>query len=199
MRYYAFPRDRLIQIAKQCETDSDKLTASDAAKWTEAHNGGTNNPYRAQRDARVEVCIKADGWCSMSDDRPAVSNQPCLRRVIRLPGRYIVGDTPTNLESSVTIELLGQSKRQSITSQDNGDKTIFMPVAAVRYFKVAASLAIAEIEMPDLRRTLLNCSSVSLSRLRRILTCTLSLKFNELRKWVGFDLFMIFLLLGGMA
>ena len=97
------------------------------------------------------------------------------------------------------IELLGQSKRQSIASQDNGDKTIFMPVAAVRYFKVAASLAIAEIEMPDLRRTLLNCSSVSLSRLRRILTCTLSLKFNELRKWVGFDLFMIFLLLGGTA
>ncbi|MDA9432156.1 hypothetical protein XH88_10280 [Bradyrhizobium sp. CCBAU 51627] len=125
--------------------------------------------------------------------------QPCSRRVIRLPGRYIVGDTPTNLEASVAIELLGQSKRQSIASQDNGDKTIFMPVAAVRHFKVAASLAIAEIEMPDLRRTLLNCSSVSLSRLRRILTCTLSLKFNELRKWVGFDLFMIFLLLGGVA
>lgn len=74
VRYYAFPRDRLIQIAKQCENDADKLTASDAAKWTEAHNGGTNNPYRAQRDARVEICIKADGWCSMSDDRPAVSN-----------------------------------------------------------------------------------------------------------------------------
>jgi len=125
--------------------------------------------------------------------------QPCSRRVIRLPGRYIVGDTPTNLEASVAIELPGQSKRQSIASQDNRDKTIFMPVAAVRYFKVAASLAIAEIEMPDLRRTLLNCSSVSLSRLRRILTWTLSFKFNELRKWVGFDLFMIFLLLGGMA
>ena len=74
VRYYAFPRDRLIQIAKQCENDADKLTASDAAKWTEAHNGGTNNPYRAQRDTRVEICIKADGWCSMSDDRPAVSN-----------------------------------------------------------------------------------------------------------------------------
>ena len=74
VRYYAFPRDRLIQIAKQCENDADKLTASDAAKWTEAHNGGTNNPYRAQRDARVDICIKADGWCSMSDDRPAFSN-----------------------------------------------------------------------------------------------------------------------------
>jgi hypothetical protein len=29
VRYYAFPRDRLIQIAKQCENDADKLTASD--------------------------------------------------------------------------------------------------------------------------------------------------------------------------
>jgi hypothetical protein len=56
--------------------------------------------------------------------------QPCSRRVIRSPERYIVGDTPTNLESSVTIELLGQSAglstRQSIASQDNEDKTIFM-------------------------------------------------------------------------
>jgi hypothetical protein len=83
--------------------------------------------------------------------------------------------------------------------RDNKDKTIFMPVAAVRYLKVEASLVIAEIEMPDLRRTLVNCSSVSLSRLRRILTCTLSLKFNELRKWIGFGLFMMFLLLGGMG
>jgi hypothetical protein len=91
----------------------------------------------------------------MTGRRSAI--QPCSRRVIRSPERYIVGDTPTNLEASVTIE------------------------------------------MPDLQRTLVNCSSVSLSRLRRILTCTLSLKFNELRKWVGFDLFMMFLLLGGMG
>ncbi|MDA9419067.1 hypothetical protein XI07_14600 [Bradyrhizobium sp. CCBAU 11445] len=63
---------------------------------------------------------------------------------------------------------------------------------AVRYFKLEASLVMAEIELPDLRTTLVNCSSDSLSRLRRILTCTLSLKSSELRKWVGFDLFICF-------
>ncbi|OKO91733.1 hypothetical protein AC629_01950 [Bradyrhizobium sp. NAS80.1] len=77
--------------------------------------------------------------------------------MIRLPERYIVGDTPTNLEASVTIDLLGQSER-TIDMTINRRKTktttrIYMPVAAVR-FKVEASLAIAEIEVPDLRRTL---------------------------------------------
>ena len=61
---------------------------------------------------------------------------------------------------------------------------------AIRYFKVEASLVMAEIELPDLRTTLINCSSDSLSRLRRSLTCTLSLKSSELRKYVGLRLYM---------
>ena len=40
----------------------------------------------------------------------------------------------------------------------------------------------AEMAVPDLRTTLVNCSSDRLSRLRSILTCTLSLKSSELRK-----------------
>jgi len=60
-------------------------------------------------------------------------------------------------------------------------------------------LVIAEIELPDFRTTLLNCSSDSLSRLRRTLTCTLSLKSNELRKYVGLCLFMGFSRDDGLA
>jgi len=44
-------------------------------------------------------------------------------------------------------------------------KTRRSSCADVRYLKVEASLVIAEIEMPDLGRTLVNCSSVSLSAL----------------------------------
>ena len=39
---------------------------------------------------------------------------------------------------------------------------------AIRYFKVAASLVMAEIELPDLRTMLVNCSFGSLSRLRQL-------------------------------
>jgi hypothetical protein len=46
----------------------------------------------------------------------------------------------------------------------------------------AASLVMAEIEFPDFRITSANCSSDSLRRLRRTLTCNLSLKSNEFRK-----------------
>jgi hypothetical protein len=45
-----------------------------------------------------------------------------------------------------------------------------------------ASLAMAAIEFPDFRNMPANSSSDSLRRLRRTLTCTLSLKSNALRK-----------------
>lgn len=61
-----------------------------------------------------------------------------------------------------------------------------------RYFEIAASFVMAEIELPDFLTMLANCSLDSLRRLRRTLTCTLSLKSNELRKKVGRRLFMWF-------
>lgn len=75
-------------------------------------------------------------------------------------------------------------------------RSLFKPVSGERdlrsYFRLAASLMMAEIELPDLRTTLLNCSSDSLRRRRRILTCTLLARFSELRKSTGFCLFICF-------
>jgi hypothetical protein len=46
----------------------------------------------------------------------------------------------------------------------------------------AASLVIAEIEFPDFRTMLANCSSDSLRRLRRTLTCTFISQFERIAK-----------------
>ena len=75
-RYYVFPRDRLIEVITRCENDSDKLMVADTAKSAEAHHDGVFNPYQRQRDERVETCIKADGWCSMSDENAAKPSHP---------------------------------------------------------------------------------------------------------------------------
>ena len=61
----------------------------------------------------------------------------------------------------------------------------------VRYV-VVASLVMAEIDLPDFRTMLVNSASDSLRRRRRTLTCTLSLKSSELRKYVGLRLFIMF-------
>jgi hypothetical protein len=61
----------------------------------------------------------------------------------------------------------------------------------VRYV-VVASLVMAEIDLPDFRTMLANSASDSLRRRRRTLTCTLSLKSSELRKYVGLRLFIMF-------
>jgi hypothetical protein len=59
-----------------------------------------------------------------------------------------------------------------------------------RYRKVPASLVMAEIELPDFRTMLVNCSPDNFRRLRSTLTCTLSFKSSEFRKKVGLRLIM---------
>jgi hypothetical protein len=83
-KYYVTPHGALALAVSRCEIDADKLLALDATKWTEEHHTDTFNPYRRQRYAYIESCVKADGWCSLGDDSIWPSSRPwASRRAIR--------------------------------------------------------------------------------------------------------------------
>jgi hypothetical protein len=69
---YIAPREAIAEAFNRCGLEANKIFALDIARWIEAHNTDQNdpsNPFRRQRDAYIEICVKTEGWCSIGSDR----------------------------------------------------------------------------------------------------------------------------------
>ena len=65
--FYFFPDETVERIIDDCAYEANKVFAVEMTRWRLEHNTDAFNPYRRERDAFIETCVKRDGgWCSVS-------------------------------------------------------------------------------------------------------------------------------------
>ena len=77
-KHYIAPQEAVTDAFYQCEFEANKIFALDIAKWIDQHSTDMFNPFRRQRDAFIETCVKKEGWCSISDDSIWPASHPLM-------------------------------------------------------------------------------------------------------------------------
>ena len=71
-----FARDAITEAVNRCELEANKIFALEMVKWVEEHHTDVLNPFRRQRDAYIETCVKKEGYCALGDDAIWPASRP---------------------------------------------------------------------------------------------------------------------------